>query len=272
MEQAKILLETGLGGADDGAALELIGTIELSRYPQADHLEQTFDAVIEAARARTADKGRVRIDLPGFTGPLLVRLDTSDYPIFKQVFLGREYDLPLEIEPAFILDGGANVGYASVYFAERFPQARILAVEPETSNFELLRENTAAYPQVEHLQAAIWHENAELNVVDIGLSTASYMVGDINSPVLHRVKAVCIDEIMRDARVKSIDILKLDIEGAEREVFSHNYLDWLGKAKVLIIELHEFRKEGTLRAFFRAIEQYKFEGFRSGENVVLIRR
>ena len=65
-----------------------------------------------------------------------------------------------------------------------------------------------------------------------------------------------------------IDILKIDIEGSEKEVFQHGYADWLPKIKVLIIELHDRMVPGASAAVFSAINQYDFSVDIKGENLV----
>ena len=65
-----------------------------------------------------------------------------------------------------------------------------------------------------------------------------------------------------------IDILKLDVEGAEKEIFSSNYEDWLPKTKVLIIELHDRMRKGCSKVVFSAISEYNFSLDISGENLV----
>jgi len=73
---------------------------------------------------------------------------------FEKIFLDREYDLSfLNLDPKVIIDGGSNVGYASVFFANRYPDARIISVEPEASNFRLLVKNTRSYPNVTRIRA-----------------------------------------------------------------------------------------------------------------------
>ncbi|WP_408008756.1 hypothetical protein ACJROX_29700 [Pseudalkalibacillus sp. A8] len=63
---------------------------------------------------------------------LYFRGDSTDYDTFKYVFYEKEYRLStLTFKPEWIIDGGANVGYTSVYFAEQFPDAKIVAVESE---------------------------------------------------------------------------------------------------------------------------------------------
>ena len=68
-----------------------------------------------------------------------------------------------------------------------------------------------------------------------------------------------------------IDLLKIDIEGAELEVFSNNYESWLPKTKALIIETHDQDRKGTTRPFFSTIAKYNFSTTISGENFVCIR-
>ena len=75
--------------------------------------------------------------------PFVLRDNKSDKPIFFQVFYEKQYDLyGIDFPDAKkIIDGGANIGCASVYFSLRFPNAEILAIEPEKNNFELLKKN-----------------------------------------------------------------------------------------------------------------------------------
>src|SRR6185369_12585741 len=95
-----------------------------------------------------------------------LRLKTSDIATFKKIFLDREYDFPLEKKPETILDAGANVGFASVFFAQKFPTAKIVAIEPEASNFALLKKNSSPYPNIIPVQGALWNENKVIDLVD----------------------------------------------------------------------------------------------------------
>jgi hypothetical protein len=70
------------------------------------------------------------------------RQGTSDSEVFKDIFVRRNYRLPVYTRPKLIIDGGAYVGYSSLYFSLKYPEAKIIAVEPEDSNFELLEEKS----------------------------------------------------------------------------------------------------------------------------------
>jgi hypothetical protein len=122
---------------------------------------------LQAARMHTRPGSVVRMQLAGIKHPLWARAGTSDVETFEEVFLMRQYDLPFAgFEPTHILDLGANVGYASVYFAARWPQARILAVEPATSNLDLLEKNTRPWNRITCLQAAVWSHPSWVQVAN----------------------------------------------------------------------------------------------------------
>jgi hypothetical protein len=87
-----------------------------------------------------------RLTVPGLRGPILLRGKTSDRLTFQKIFVDGEYVFDLGFTPRVVLDGGANVGYSSLFFAQQFPHALIIAVEPEATNFRLLMHNTARYP------------------------------------------------------------------------------------------------------------------------------
>lgn len=210
------------------------------------------------------------VTIPQSKSPLLARAGTSDVPTFEQVFVWDDYGLPFKLDPKLIIDGGANVGYASVYFANVYPSAHIVAVEPESSNFELLLENTSSYPNISAIQAAIWHKAVSLRIQNPEDEKWMFRVGESESEQAG-IRSITIRDILARSNATQIDILKLDIEGAEMEVFSFDYSDWLSRVKVLIIELHDHYKPGCSESFYSAVSEFQFKEYRKGENVVLVR-
>lgn len=98
------------------------------------------------------------------------------------------------------------------------------------------------------------------------------MTEEVNSSDEYDIKAITITEILRQFNYNQIDILKIDIEGAEKELFSENYKDWLGKVDVLIIELHDRMKKGCSDSFYSAVKQYDFNKTEKGENIILTKK
>jgi len=192
----------------------------------------------------------------------------SDYAIFEQIFIEQQYHLPLEINATTIFDLGANVGYASIYFANKYPNAKIFALEPEINNYVIAQKNTANYPNITLIKGAVWNKLEDLNLVDNGFGEGGYMVEKgLGNNV---VRGYTIDEIMKLMNITTIDILKIDIEGAEKEIFETNFENWIPNTKVIIVETHDRYKKGTSKAIFNTIGKYDFSLELSGENLVLI--
>ncbi len=208
--------------------------------------------------------------------PFQVRIPSSDIPIYRQVFNNQEYDFLSVVQPKVIVDAGANIGLASIYFANKYPDAKIIAIEPEQSNFELLTKNTKPYSGIIPVQAALWHINEEINVTDPGYGKWAFRTEMKNSQekqqgsICHSVAGMTVGRIMREFNLKKIDVLKVDIEGSEREVFSDTSA-WLERVDAIIIELHDRLKAGCTRSFYLGSVGFDTE-LRRGENVYVSRK
>lgn len=209
------------------------------------------------------------ISLPWLKHPVYFR-SGGDAKIFEQIFIDREYEFPISFEPKTILDLGANVGYAALYFTNRYPATQIFSLEPESRNFEQAQLNTQLYPNIQLVKGAVWHEPSMINLVDPGLGEASFMVEAGSG--LNNVKAFSISEIMDMMKIATIDILKMDIEGAEKNLFETNYQSWLPRTKMLMVETHDRFREGCSKAVYDAISQYHFSQGQRGENLVFINK
>ena len=220
---------------------------------------------------------RNKIKLTNFSlygKPLAVRIGTSDIRIFRSVFVDDEYDLSfLDLKPKLILDLGANVGYTSIFFARSYPQSRVFAIEPEESNFKMLRENAEPYGNIVPLQAAIWNKKAKLQITDPNAEKWAFQVSESKKNAFSStVDTLTIDELLTKANSDEIDILKMDIEGSEIEVFSSNFLKWLEKTNVIVIELHDRLRQGCSEVFNSAVNQYAFQRIERGEHTILFKK
>ena len=168
--------------------------------------------------------------------------------------------------------GGGNVGLAALYFANAYPDAKIVSVEPESNNYNMLVDNTRAYDNIYPIQSGLWNKSTYLKVKNIGLGDWGFVVEECDKEDAETFRALSIADIMTQYQADEIDILKLDIEGAEKEVFTSNYDRWLPKTKILIVELHDRMKAGCSSAFIKAIAQYNFTIHPLGENFICIRQ
>ena len=207
-----------------------------------------------------AKKDLLSVKVPGLEHEVYLRNQTSDVDCFDQVFLEKDYDFDIDFKPELIIDCGANIGLSSLFFRAKYPEAHIIAVEPEQSNFEMLQRNTKPYNNIECLNCGIWNRNVNLKITEESKAKDKwgFIVTETEEQGNGAIKAITISEIMRKYGKSEIGILKMDIEGSELEVFSSNYEEWLPKTKTIMMELHDWRRKGCSRAFFEAIFRYDF--------------
>jgi FkbM family methyltransferase len=220
-------------------------------------------------------KGLIYVSIPELSNPIIVRGKTTDVYIFEKIFILEDYNIPyfINFDPRLIIDGGAYVGYSSIFFANKFPDSLVVAVEPENSNFSILEKNTSKYLNIRREQAGIWNKNTFLKIKDIGVGHYGFIVEEANKKDNRSLKAITISDILEKYNFNKIDILKLDTEGAEKAIFSSNFDDWLSKTKMIIIELHDFNWEGCTETVHSAINKYNFtEILRDEENIYFLRK
>lgn len=209
------------------------------------------------------------IRVPHIRHPVVLRRNTTDLIVFEQIFFFDIYGFDTPYVPGTIIDCGANIGLASVFFANKFPAAKIIAIEPEKSNFEILKVNTALYPNIELVNKAIWHKNTSLIIDAAGICHHGFTTKEIAKGGFETIEAVTIVDIMNKYGIDSIDTLKIDIEGAEFELFTYDFDEWLPKTRCIVIELHSFRDAS--KAFIKAIGKYDFNLRSFGEGYLCFR-
>jgi FkbM family methyltransferase len=202
------------------------------------------------------------------THPFGLRHNPFDYATFEEVILREAYDIPLNFDPKYIIDGGGNIGLTACFFATKFPKAIIITVEPDTENYKLLQLNCKPYSNIHTLQCGIWKNNTNLKIENTHVGNNAFTVTETNEATAETIKAVTVSAVMEQFNMPHIDVLKLDIEGSEKEVFEENFETWLPLTKVLIIELHDKMKKGSSRAVFNAINKYDFSFDMKGENII----
>jgi FkbM family methyltransferase len=148
--------------------------------------------------------------------PFDVRLGTSDLRVLEQVFARREYSLPKSVKPRTIIDAGANIGCTTIFFANRYPDARIIAIEPEASNFEMLQSNCAGLSNVVPVPAAVWSHPTTLTFVDPKWPKWAFSMKERTNEGAP-VRGVTIPQLIEEFSLDRIDVLKMDIEGGEKE-------------------------------------------------------
>jgi FkbM family methyltransferase len=228
-----------------------------------------FMSVADAVRfvRREKQKGIFTISPRMLAHPVHLRGGTADIQCFYQIVVHSEYHCPFEISPKLIIDAGANIGLSSLYFAARYSDATIFAIEPEPRNFELLERNCRSVGQIKPLHGALWSFSGEIALTDcIDGQPWTYTVGRRDLKELGIVKAFSVPDVLEMGGGDKIDLLKLDIEGSEKEIFSRN-VDWLDRTSVIAIELHDRYVPGCSNAFYQRLIHRRFHQEVHGENI-----
>ncbi len=189
--------------------------------------------------------------------PLRLRAHMGDLFVFYEVLMDGCYFIPEALCPRnqvrTIIDCGANVGLTSLYLADRYPAARILAVEPHPANFALLRHNTASQRRITPIQACVVSGSDRSCFIETDRPAWGNRSNDEGKGV--PVPGLSLETLCRTHQLDSIDILKVDIEGAERHLFSSAGSGFLSRTGFIVIELHD---NYDIACFRRDIEPYGF--------------
>lgn len=206
-----------------------------------------------------------KVQLPGYRYPIYYREGTSDPFVIEQVFARKEYAC-IAGEPAvrFIVDGGANVGYTAFYLLHHYPAARIAVVEPDAGNLAVCRKNLAPFgDRVTFIQAGIWDAPGPMTLDRSGEEWA-FVARPAKPGEAVEFQAVTVADVMARTGFPHVDLLKLDIEGAEEVAFAGSP-PWLDRITSLVIELHGPACEAAVAA---ALDRFSYERSTSGELTV----
>lgn len=178
-----------------------------------------------------------RVALRQLGGSVLLRSHTSDISVLNELLVSDGYLVPASLVPApqTILDLGANTGLAARWFLHYWPGARLVAVEPEPGNVAVLRQNLAGQPAVVLPVAVGGHARTAALFTETGAFGFALVETRDDLP---EVSVVTMDTVLEQAGMDRIDLLKADIEGAERELFA-DCSGWIHRVQALIVECHE---------------------------------
>lgn len=168
-----------------------------------------------------------------------------------------------------IVEAGAYIGGETARFLIHYPDAEIVAVEPAERNYALLTDNFGKLPNIRLIRGALWPVKANLKLVP-GNSASGHRVAETEDP-RDSVPAWSIRRIMDEMGWERIDILKMDIEGSEFEIFTRDFDDWIDKVNVIIFEVPDADRSRSTQAIYRALDRTGYDTFVCGENLVLIK-
>ncbi|OLY93895.1 methyltransferase, FkbM family [Cnuella takakiae] len=256
------------------------------RYRLLSPCERDYFEVVQFVKkrgGRTIDDGkmlRVQFDFRKKIIHLALRYASSDAKVFNQIFVRNEYGNLVRtflnhydgITPVKIVDIGANVGLTAIYLHSFLPVERYIAIEPAPDNFSFLKRNFMlnSLDAIEAVQVAIWSKHVTLQQSSDFRDGLQWSTTFIETDAVDKgssIMGTTFPALVEKHCLDTIDILKIDIEGAEFEIFNHTAdFPWLHAVKFLAIELHP--EKGNILAIKELLKRYGFVLFDSGETTI----
>lgn len=189
-------------------------------------------------------------------------------PEIRERFRRKLLSIKDSLKRPLIIDAGANIGSSAIWFSRLFPEATINAIEPDDENFALLSANVAGYLNITPIHSALGSIAGHVEIlpsVERGDAVRTKRA-ETGTPV------VTINELCASNDDLALFLVKVDIEGFERDLFETN-LDWLDQAFAVVIEPHDWMLPGqhSSKTFMQAMSSRNFEVFIVGENLLFVR-
>lgn len=181
-----------------------------------------------------------------------------DWATIHQIFINTEYSTeafaqgkeiqsyysdPRRPKRKLILDLGANVGISAVFFSLKYPGSKIVCVEPASANLYLLGLNSRHIAGVEILHAAVGPTAGKIKLFDPGVGNNGFRTFGPPDQVIEDVDVITVQDLMGRNPDCEPFLIKIDIEGAEKHLFSSN-TNWIDAFKVIVIETHDWMLPG----------------------------
>ena len=170
-------------------------------------------------------------------GPPLQVVDSwSFYHSFQEIFVERLYEFACESQAPYIVDGGSNVGLSIIFFKQLYPAASIVGFEPDPQVYAALQQNIKSFglAEVSLFERAVWTHETTMPFFQEGADA-----GRMSQPLEHGQSCSVRTVSLRDFLHRPVDMLKLDIEGAETEVLI-DCAERLKDVRHIFVEYHSF--------------------------------
>jgi len=211
---------------------------------------------------------RREISLPVLKRKVYIRRKTKDTETFEEIFNHNIYNLKLPIDPKNIIDAGANVGFATLFFKLKYPDSRIALVEIESENVKMIEKNTKGLKDVKIYHKGLFNKKAFFKVEDPFHASNSFVIKEVTGSEPYDIESTTVDEIMAENNFQTVDILKIDIEGAERDLFEKDYESWLPKVKIVMVETHDRMVPRCAFTVMNAMDKHNFILYTTAEGTM----
>lgn len=179
-----------------------------------------------------------------------------DIAVLKELYVLREYEwFPIE-NPKIIIDLGAHFGDTTLYYHARFPEARIIAVEPSPKSFERLKKHVMNIPNIIPLNVAVggYDGDVTFNITESSLGNSVVARDNVTHSIT--VQQMTLDTLLRTYNIERADVIKFDIEGGEFSLFLDNPKKY---ARAYIGEVHGDLIDSPTDVFFDKFENFQYK-------------
>ncbi|MCB4808732.1 FkbM family methyltransferase [Tamlana sp. 62-3] len=179
--------------------------------------------------------------------------------MYNEIFIEQIYKYTSKKPEQYIIDAGANIGLATIYLKKQFPQAQILAFEPDPEIYKILKKNIESFEfsKVELINKGVWKEDTTLSFFSEGADAGTLNFSNKKN-LKNNINQVAVVNLGQYI-YKPVDFLKIDIEGAETEVL-HAISNKLHFVERIFVEYHSYvNQEQTLNEIINTL---KNNGFR----------
>jgi len=211
------------------------------------------------------------IKTPDLKAPVWLRAGTSDIKVFQQVICSGETDFDLGLNPTLAIDAGANIGLSSIVIASRYPNCKIVALEVDDENFEILKKNVAGYPNIIAKKQALWPTSGFVKIANPEAESWAFQVVEADPTETGAIRTTTVSDIAVELSTDTINLLKIDIEGGEFDLFKNGTPIWLSQVKILAVELHDRFRPGCTEVVEAALRSSAFAESSQGEYRVFSR-
>jgi FkbM family methyltransferase len=205
---------------------------------------------------------------------------SSDLEVFSQIYKYLEYEPLVKIfkdnfperHSLKIIDAGSNIGLTTVFLSKFFPDSEFIAVEPDPDNFNVMSTNfdLNKINTVHKIEGGVWSRNSFLKIVTDFRDKKHWSIRVEETQEPTDLEAFAINSLIEKYGWDQIDILKIDIEGSEKELFTgkNSNLSFLKITKCLAIEIHdEFECRDEI---YTILHENSFKFMNSGELTIAV--
>jgi FkbM family methyltransferase len=179
----------------------------------------------------------ISITTPLFEKKVVLRMNNSDLVIFLGTFLHGDSWLENRFEPKTILDLGANIGITALQFIRQFPQATIIAVEPNDDSFRVLQHNIGGQNNIRAVKKVIQSQKGYCKIDNPSDLAMAFRFEKANSTEGEVIEGTTVEALLEEARAEPPVLVKMDIEGAERDIFL-SQCGWMKEVDAILVEPH----------------------------------